>query len=172
MKITRRHVIAASALAAGAGAIGATVLGGTAASWWKRPAAEGYAVLSEEEGAFLRAFAATAYPATPAIPHAGGDLDLDRYVDANLSSMAETQRNLIKVLLHALDTWPMPARRAGFVQLDPAQRAEVLHHWLTHFRGEVRQAATSLVLLVGMGYTTHPKVAPFFAALHTCGYAR
>jgi hypothetical protein len=172
MKITRRHVLAASALAAGAGAVGATVIGGTAASWWKRPAAEGYKVLSEEEGAFLRAFADTAYPATTAIPHAGGTLDLDRYVDANLSHMAETQRNLVKVLLHALDSWPMPARRQGFVALDAPQRAEVLHHWLTHFRGEVRQAATSLVLLVGMGYTTHPDVAPFFAALHQCGYAR
>lgn len=169
MKFTRRHVFAMTALTTGAAAATAGVVG---ARWWDRPAGTGYQHLSDEEGAFLRAFAGATYPTTQAIPHDGAELDLDHYLDDALGAMVETQRNLIKVLLHALDTWPMPRRLDAFADLDRLQQQEVIEHWTTHFRGEVRQAATSLVLLVGMGYTTHPRVAPFFAALHSCGYSR
>lgn len=169
MKITRRHVFAMTALTTGAAAATAGVVG---ARWWDRPAGDGYTHLSAEEGEFIRAFAGAVYPATSAIPHDGSDLELDHYLDDALGAMVPTQRNLIKVLLHALDTWPMPTRLEAFADLDRVAQQEVVTHWTTHFRGEIRQAATSLVLLVGMGFTTHPSVAPFFSALHRCGYNR
>ncbi|MEC7947388.1 MAG: hypothetical protein VX265_07440 [Myxococcota bacterium] len=169
MQLTRRHVLAMTALTTGAAAATAGVVG---ARWWDRPAGAGFRHLSAAEGVFLRAFAGATYPATVAIPHDGGDLALDHYLDDALQTMVGTQRSLVKVLLHALDTWPMPRRRHAFADLDRPQQQQVVDHWTTHFRSEVRQAATSLVLLVGMGYTTHPRVAPFFASLHTCGYGR
>lgn len=169
VNITRRHALAAAALSAGAAA---TTVAATGLRWWDQPAGEGYKCLSDDEAAFIRALAAAAWPATEAIPHSGGDLDLDRYLDDSLSVMSETSRTLLKMLFNMLDTWPMPRHMSSFAALVPAERAEVLEHWLGHFRAEVRQAAQSLVLMIGMGYTTHPKVAPFFQNLHSCGYGR
>lgn len=158
-----------TALTTGAAAATAGVVG---ARWWDRPAGSGFAHLSDEEGVFIRAFAGAVYPATTLIPHDGSDLDLDHYLDEALGAMVDTQRNLIKVLLHALDSWPLPRRLDSFADLDRESQQQVVEHWTSHFRGEIRQAATSLILLVGMGYTTHPNVAPFFSALHRCGYSR
>ena len=37
---------------------------------------------------------------------------------------------------------------------------------------ELRGAASSLTVFLGMGYTTHPDVAPIMARWHRCGYGR
>ena len=166
---SRRQVLALGALAASAGAVGVGVGG---LRWWSGPKADGLAHLTPDEAHFVRAFSAACYPATRQVPHSGDDLDLDVYIDASLEIMAPTQRGLIRALLHGLDAWTFPKHASRFTDLDLSTRQDVLQHWLTHSQGEVRQATTSLVLLVGMGYSTHPLVAPFFERLHRCGYGR
>ena len=55
-----------------------------------RPAGAGFRHLSAAEGVFLRALAGATYPATVAIPHDGGDLALDHYLDDALQTMSPT----------------------------------------------------------------------------------
>ena len=170
MALSRRQVLALgslSALVAGLG--GAAVV---AQRWWDPPAADGFAYLAATEAAFIRALAGAAYPATASIPHSAADLDLDHFFDAALRHLPPDKRTLARVGLHALDAWPLATMGASFVKLSASQQAQVVDSWRTHARPELRQAASSLLVVAGMGFCTHPTVAPFFQAWHRCGYGR
>lgn len=169
MPITRRHLLALSAALAASAVAGTAV---TAVSWWDRPPGVGYQRLSPGEAAFVRALGAAGWPATRLVPVDGGTIGLDHFLDETLVHLPEHTANLLKMLLHVLDEWPLPRRHSTFSALAPHERTEVLDGWLHHFRFEVRNAAASLLILIGTGWTTHPDVAPFFARWHGCGYGR
>jgi hypothetical protein len=167
MRITRRHLLALSAAAAAVGAIGA---GGLGYRWWDQSPGAALQALSEEEAQIVRAIAGTAYPRTAAIPLDGAEAHLDRFFDATLSHMPESPRKLLKLLLHGLDGGTVLTHGAPFTALTPADRSEVLKGWVQHELAELRNAAQSLVLLLGMGWTIHPEVAPTMQRYHSCGY--
>ena len=50
------------------------------------------------------------------------------------------------------------------------EQQEVLFKWMNEDDHLFRSAVMSLVTLLGMGYTTHPAVAPRISAFHRCGY--
>lgn len=170
MALSRRAVLALGSLSAVAVAGGGAALVGGA--WWDPPAAEGYEFLSPEEAAFIRALAGAAYPATPQIPHSGDALDIDRFFDTALRNLPAGQRKLARLGLHALDAWTLASHGAAFHALEWARQVEVVDAWREHSRSELRNAASSLLLVAGMGFCTHPKVSPFFQAWHKCGYGR
>ena len=167
MPITRRHVLALGAAIGAAGGVG---VGALYSRWWDQPVGEGYVHLSLEEGAFLEAFAETAYPpgGTPAV--SGGELGLSHFLDELAGAMEPTARTLIRALFHLMDDWPLPARGARFTDLDQAQRTEVFGVWMHHELSEIRNAFQSIVLLLGMGYTTHPRTVGWFRQLYACAY--
>jgi hypothetical protein len=169
VKLTRRRVLVAGATAVAAGA---AAVGGVAVRWWDRPAGEGYRFLATEEAAFLRALAGAAFPPGDVVAVDGGEAGLDHFVDELLMALPETPRALVRTLFHALDAWPLPGRLSSFSALPRAERTRVLEAWLGHDVAAVRSAAQGTVFLVGMGYTSHPDVAPLLARWHGCGYGR
>ncbi len=169
VQITRRHLLTFGALSAGAAAIG---VGGTLVCWWDQKHAPDLSYLSPPEERFLTAFATTAYPATETVAMDGAEARLAHYFDALLLPMTSTDRKLIKAVLHVMDNLPRASLGSAFVGLEPQQQTEVLEAWLGHDSYELRALIQMLVLLLGMGYTTHPRVAGLMASWHGCGFGR
>ncbi len=170
MALSRRSLLALGSVAAVAAAGGVGIW--TSTQWWDRPVATGYSCLSTEEAAFFRAFAEATFPPTRSIPVGAADLDLDHFFDAAVAALPDANHNLIRLLLHALDSWPKATRLSSFTALDRDARSAVIDQWANHSRPELRQATSSLLLIAGMGFCTHPKVVPFFEKWHRCGYGR
>ena len=140
--------------------------------WWDRPPGEGFAHLAEEEADFVRVLAGAAFPAGDVIDLSGEDADLDRFFDAMLAGMPALTGNLLKLLIEALQHAPVPVRGSRFTALSAeTQQAQVVD-WLASSRAEIRSGVQSLVVLLAMGYTTHPDVAPLMSTWHGCGYGR
>ena len=168
MKLTRRHLLALGAATAAAASVGLT--GGLVVHWWDQPATAEYAHLSDDEARFVRAWASAAFPSGEVIALHGADAGLDRFFDRMLSSLPDTQRKLLKLLLHALDTGSIAMAGARFTQLDESAARRVFHRLGEHELAEVRGAVNGLTILLGMGHSTHPQVAPLMARWHRCGY--
>ena len=162
MRITRRHVLALTAALAAAGAVGVTAVG---LSWWDQPPGADYRLLSAEEAALLRAYAEALYPAGGEPDLSGGEANLDRFVDEVLSHMPPFQAKGTKLLCHAVE-----ALGGGFTARPLHERQVLVLEWLQHPVAEVRSVAQSMVLLLGMGYTTHPAAVGFFSDMWRCGY--
>ena len=169
MKVTRRHVLAAAAAVPAAAALGA---GGLALRWYDKPPGSGLSILSDDEYAFTQAFAEAWMPpgGTPALSVA--DADLGRWFDELLGSMAPTQQTLLKVLLQALDDMPVLTDGSRFVSLALERRTELVARWSTSNNAMFRAAISGLIVLLGMGWTTHPDVAPGLAHMFRCGWSR
>ena len=71
---------------AGTTAAAALVAGGLATQWWDQSPEAPFSVLNKDEARFLRAWAGTAYPATPAIPLKSTHAGLDRFFDEMLQN--------------------------------------------------------------------------------------
>ena len=167
MRITRRHLLA---LSAGTTAAAALVAGGIATRWWNQPADAPFDVLNQDEAAFVRAWASAAYPANEIISLAGEDAGLDRFFDQMLKTTPADAAKLLRLLLHALDTATYPTEGMAFSKLAEDQRQVVFTRWINSDIAPFRSATQSLVLLLGMGWSIHPDVAPHMRALHSCGY--
>ena len=151
-------------------AAGIATVGGTVYSWWDAPAASPYTRLSQREADFLSALSAAAFPAGASIALDGGTARLDRFFDTLLDSMPEDNVTLIKFLLQGLDKASIGWFGSSFHALSEADQAEQLELWLASDQHLLRSAVQSMVILLGMGYTTHPKVAPLLAVHHRCGF--
>lgn len=162
MRITRRHVLAIGAAFAAASAVG---VAGVGLSWWDQPADADYRTLSGEEAALLRAYAEALYPGGGEPELSGLEANLDRFVDEVLSHMPEFSAKGTKLLCHAVE-----ALGGGFTAKPLHERQALVLEWLQHPIAEVRSVAQSLVLLLGMGYTTHPAAVDYFSAMTRCGY--
>ena len=166
--LTRRHVLAAGALVLALGAGAGLWVG----SWWDQDPAAGLLVLSEDEVAILDALAEAIFPAggDPAI--GGRAAGCGRFTDKVLSGMAETQANLVRLSIHALESLPLATHHARFSALDTPTATQLVRDWLAHPQPEVRGVIQSLYIFLGTAWTTHPEVAPRIVALSTCGYGR
>lgn len=169
MKVTRRHVLAGVAAVAAAGAAGGAAVVG---AWWRQDVGAGLAVLSEEEAGLFDAIAEAAWPSggDPAI--GGRDAGAARYLDALLVGMPATQRDLLRLSLHAVDALSLPTHGAHFHTLPAAEAQDALSAWLAHPRAELRSLVQSLHILSGMAWTSHPDVAARLVPLFGCGYGR
>lgn len=169
MNVTRRHLLA---LAAGTTAA-ATVTGGAViASWWNSPPDAPYTNLTSDEASFLRAWAGAAFPATQALPLAGEDAGLDRFFDEMLNHTPSDAATLLRLLINALNTSTVVTHGASFSSLGATERSQTFEDWTHAQVAHFRSATQSLVLLLGMGWSTHPEVAPHMRLLHSCGYGR
>lgn len=169
MKPTRRQVLAAAAAVSAAGGLG---LGTSVWSWWDRPAGAGLKALAPEEHAFVQAMAEAWMPpgGTPAI--SGAEARLGDYFDDMVASMPADLGKQLRLLLHALDHLTVPVRGRTFRSLPLETRSAVLAGWLDHPVFLVRDGVTAVMILIGMGYTTHPEVVSVLRPMFPCGYGR
>jgi hypothetical protein len=167
MKITRRHLLALTAATSAVGAIG---IGGLALQWWDQPANAPYKVLSTEEAAFIRAWGGCAFPSTTSIPLSTEEARLDRFFDSFSTVMPTDAARLLRLLLHALNAASLPTHGGYFVGLDVHTQMNIFESWTHTEISEFRSATQSLTLLLGMGWSIHPTVAPFMQKMHSCGY--
>ena len=167
MILNRRQLLRIGGLST----LGLTLGGGLVYSqWWNAPANAPYQRLSTHEASLVRAISTVAFPSGDIISISPEQLSLDRYFDILLQSMPETQGKLLKLLLNALNSAPYLTFDNTFLMQSPEQQHKQLQSWLNHPQHLLRNAVTSLVILIGMGYTSHPKIAPHFAQFHLCGY--
>ena len=166
MKLTRRHLLAASALVATASVTG------VGASWWDQAAGGGYTVLSDDEVEIFEAFAEAVYPAGGEPALGARDAGVSAYLDAVLSGMVETQRDLLRLSLHALDALPVATTGSRLRALPVADATAIIAAWLAFPNAEVRGLVQSFHIFAGMAYLSHPDVAPGIAKHFGCGYGR
>jgi hypothetical protein len=167
VKLTRRHFLAASGLAAAGTALAA---GGLAASWWDTPADAPLQVLSEDEADILDALAEAIYPegGDPAI--GGRRARCGRACDTVMQGLVPTQAKLLKLAIHALDALPVVPHGARLRHLPTAAATDVVRGWLRSDLAELRGVVQSLAIFVGTAWTLHPDVQPRIAAMTRCGY--
>ncbi len=168
MGISRRQLLAASALVAGAAASGA---GGVAWRWWDQPADAPYALLSPDEVAILDALAEACFPAGGTPEMGGGEAGVARYFDGVLEGLAPAQQKLLKLALHAIDALPLPTHGGYLAELAVPDASDAVAGWLASSRYEIRGLAQSLCLFVGMAWFAHPKVRVLVAPSFRCGFS-
>ena len=169
MALNRRKVLLGGAAL---GAVAAAGASGAAWRVWDQPAGAGFVVISKDEAEFLRALAGAVFPPTDILAVDGEPAELDSFVDVLFRWSPELPRKLMRVLLHALDSWPLPGRRRYFTSMNLEDRQVVVDGWMSHSRAEVRLALASLIAFLGMGFTTHEENVGYFAAMHQCGFGR
>lgn len=168
MRLTRRHLLAASALVA-AGA--ATGVGAVAWRWWDQPADTPYVALSPDEIAILDALADACFPPGGTPPMGGAEAGVARYFDGVLAGLEPTQRKLLKVGLHALDAAPLATHGGYLTELPVVDASAAVAGMLASSRHEIRGLAQSLSLFVGMAWFAHPDVRAIVGPGFACGYA-
>ena len=166
MRLTRRHLLAGAALLATASVTG------VAASWWDQAAGGAYVVLSDDEAAIFEAFAEAVYPAGGEPVLGARDAGVSAYLDAVLSGMIATQRDLLRLSLHAPDALPVATTGSRLRALPVADATAIIAAWLAFPNAEVRGLVQSFHIFAGMAYLTHPEVAPLIAGHFGCGYGR
>lgn len=168
MRLSRRHLLAASALVAGGAAAGA---GAGAWRWYDQPAGAPYAHLSFDEVAILDAIAEACFPrgGTPAL--GGAEAHVARYFDGVVGGLTDAQRTLVKLGVHALDALSLPTHGGYLSELPVADASDALTSWLGHSRYEVRGVAQSITLFVAMAYFAHPDVRAVVGPHFRCGFA-
>lgn len=165
---TRRQILAGAALALGGVLAG---VGATAVHWWDQDPAEPYRHLSADEVAFLDAFAEAIFPAGGDPPLGGRGARVGRYLDTVvLAGLHPTQRNLLRLAMHALETLPLATHGSAFSALPRETATRVIAAWVDHEQAELRGVAQSLYIFVGMAWFAHPEVAPSVTASFSCGF--
>ena len=142
-------------------------------SWWKVPADDPFLCLSESESKVINQLAIAAFPIQANQSHQRpnpAETKLDRFFDQLLVSMTEQNRDLLKVLLHALDAAPFIKKGCHFTDLDAESSETQLQLWMHSNNHLLRGAVTSLVTLLGMGYCSHPTSSNTLSKLHKCGF--
>lgn len=167
--ITRRQVLAASAAVPVLGGLG---LGTAVWSWWDRPAGAELQALSPDEHAFAQALAEAWMPRGGTPELSGADARLGDFLDQLIAAMHPQRGRELKLLLHGLDHLPVPVRASRFTHLDLDTRSRALAGWLDHPVHLVRDGTAAVMVLLGMGWTTHPEVVPVIRSMFPCGYGR
>ncbi len=169
MQITRRQILAAAAAVPVAGALGA---GAVVWRWWDRPPGQGLKALSVEEHGFIQAMAEGWMPRGGTPELSGADARIGDFVDDVVAAMHHRTGAELRLLMHALDHLTVPVCGARFQHLSVATRSRVLEGWMDHPSWMIRDAASGVLVLVGMGWTTHPEVAAVLRPMFRCGYGR
>lgn len=169
MKLTRRQVLAATAAVPVIGALGA---GATAWSWWDRPAGADLKALSQDEFDFVQALAEGWMPRGGTPELSGADANIGYFFDDIVAAMHPQTAKEMRLLLHGLDHLPVPRRGRTFTSLSVDTRSACIENWLDHPLFLVRDAASATMVMVGIGWTTHPDVVKVIRPMFPCGYGR
>lgn len=169
MMLTRRHVLAAMAAVPVAGALGG---GSLALRWYNKGPAAGRILLSSDEYDFIQSLAEAWMPPGGVPALSGADADLGAWFDELLTHMAPNQQTLLKLLVQILDDVPLVTDASTFRGLSLPRRVELLGEWLDASNPLFRAGVSGVIVLIGMGWTTHPDVAHVLAPRFRCGWSR
>lgn len=166
---TRRMVLAATGAVAVAGALG---VGTTAMRWWDRAPGAGRKVLSDDEYGFAQAVAEAWLPPGGDPPISGAEADLGSFLDDVVAGMEPATARELKLLLQVLDDLSVPTRLSAFRNLSLDDRIETLRGWLHSDQPLLRAGVQAVMVLLGVGWTTHPEVVGRLQPYYRCGYGR
>ena len=167
MPLTRRQLLTIGGLSCLTFGLSATMLG---RQWWNTPASAPYQNLSQQEAQMIMAISAAVFPAGAVISVNPNSLKLDHYFDSLLQQLPQMQEKLLKLLLNALNSAPYISFQSSFLAQSAVEQQRQVQDWLNHSNHLIRGAITSLIVLLGMGYSAHPEIAPYFGQMHQCGY--
>jgi hypothetical protein len=167
--ITRRQVLAATAALSVAG-VAAT--GSAGFQWWNRPPGRGNRHLTDQEHAFVQALSEAWMPpgGVPAI--SGAEARLGDFLDEVLSGVEPTVARQLRLLLTGLDLLAVSSHGGAYRGLDLATRIEVLQGWLQSDMMLLRSAIQGVLVLISVGYTTHPDTVEVLSPWYKCRYGR
>lgn len=169
MRITRRHVLAVLAVGGAASALGTGAVG---LSWWDRPPGEGLKVLSPQEYDLVQAVGEAWMPRGGTPELSAADAEVGLFFDELLAHSPEDAARMLKLLLQALDDKPRIGWFSAYRHLPLESRQEILAGWIDHPRPLLRRAVHGMIVLLSMGWTTHPEVARILRPSFGCGYGR
>lgn len=169
LNITRRQVVAA---AAAVPVVGGLAAGTTVWRWWDRPPGDGLKSLSLDEHGFIQALAEAWMPRGGNPELSGADARLGDWMDDVVDAMEPQTAKELKLLMNAMDALPVATRLRPFQALPLETRTAVLNGWIQHPVSLVRDGISGILVLMGIGWTTHPEVVPIFRAMFRCGYGR
>jgi hypothetical protein len=172
VKLTRRHLLAASALVGGTALIGTTGVGLGYRAWWDQPHARNLLSLSDDEAAFADALADAIFPPSEVFPLRGREAGVASVMDEVLQGMTSPQRKLLRLSLHALDQYPRISFGKPFRELSSEEGAQVVAEWTSSPVAELRGIVASVYIFTAMAFSLHPQIAPIFAKSFRCGYGR
>lgn len=165
---TRRHVLAAAGAVALAGGVSGLLL---RRRWWDHAPGDALQALSQDEYDIVQAIAEAWMPPGEGPPDpSGAEAQVGAFVDGVVARMPGDQGRLFKLLLHLLDDTTLLTEFEAFRKLDRFRRTDHLHAWVNSPVGYLRQATSAVLILIAMGYTTHPDVAKHLQPWFRCGY--
>lgn len=167
MQISRRKLllIMGSCTAATAVATSATLY-----SWWNCPPEKPYDSLNTEEALTIQHIAAAVFPGGSALALDGGAAQLDHFFDSLLQNLPEENSSLLKLLLHAIENGTLLTDATFFSNLPLERRQDLIDQWLHNDNHVLRSAIQSLVVLLGIGYTSHPEASKVLTQYFRCGF--
>lgn len=169
MKLSRRQLLKISLL--GSTAIALTG-GGLVWSWWDTPPDTPYQLLNSEEAQMVQALSEAAFPAGKTIDLAGKDAKLDYFFDKLLFGMTRENQKLLKLLLHALNHLAVPSQGKYFLNCSETTQRQLVENWLNDDSYLFRSAMQSVIVLLSMGYTSHPKASKLLGQYFRCGFGQ
>jgi hypothetical protein len=168
-RFTRRHALAAGALASGVG-LGATVV--RVGSWWKKDTGPGLQILAPEEAELVDAVAEALFPAGGTPELSGADAGVSAWLDAHFVHLPDDTASQLRLLMNALDDWARLTQGARWAELPVERRSAKLESWMRADNHLVRGAISGLVIFVSMGYCLHPEVKDACGWQWPCGMGK
>lgn len=129
-------------------------------------------VLSEDEHEFVQKLAEAWMPRGGEPALSGADAQLGDFIDQTLQPMPPVTQKLLKLLMQALDDSTLPTHMAPYRRLWIKDRQRVLRGWIHHENRYVRLAMQALLVLIAIGWTTHPDVVKVLEPSMRCTYGR
>ncbi len=131
-RFTRRHALAAGALASGVG-LGATVV--RVGSWWKKDTGPGLQILAPEEAELVDAVAEALFPAGGTPELSGADAGVSAWLDAHFVHLPDDTASQLRLLMNALDDWARLTQGARWAELPVERRSAKLESWMRRHLG-------------------------------------
>lgn len=158
----------------GGGVVAACVVAGALgvrALLAERPHGAKLQVFDDDEAAVLFALAETWFPKDNGLGVSAYDIDVVGSVDAYAARLLPRERQLMRVLMRAVEQWPRLSLQstARFSALAVDDRQQVMSHFEESAIGERRLLATLLRSLIGMPMFDDPRTLRAIAHRHGCG---
>lgn len=169
MELTRRQLLKISLI--GTTAVALTG-GGVVWSWWATPPDTPYKVLNDDEVNMVLALSQASFPSGNEIALAGKDAGIDYFFDQLLFGLGDENQKLLKLLLQALNRLPLLSKGCYFTSCSEMEQQVLVEAWLKDNNYLFRSAMQSIIVLLSMGYTSHPTASKVLGQYFRCGFGQ
>lgn len=113
-----------------------------------------------------------AFPSGDTINLAGKNAQLDYFFDKLLFGMTGENQKLLKLLLQALNRLALLSQGSYFLNCSEDIQQQLVEKWLTDDSYLFRSAMQSIIVLLSIGYTSHPKASEHLKQYFRCGFGQ